>query len=213
MHGMLRFVRDPFLAGVLTLVTSIGAATPASAHKGHHATPGASGVAADTVRGAATGDSLSAAPGQPGSASPGRTAAEPPFVMPRVTDALLEHPHNKLVHFPLALALVAALLLVAGRRRPELDVAGRWLVRLAALGGVAAYFTGRLQEEAFDGEPKEWLVHLHENWGLATAIVLVVWALLTFWKPARRHAWLWGLVAAAMVLITAFYGGIVAHGE
>jgi len=102
---------------------------------------------------------------------------------------------------------------VLGRRRPELDVAGRWLVWFAALGGIAAYFTGRIQEEAFEGEPKEWLVHLHGRWGTATAIALVVWALLTLWKPARKHAWLWGLVAAVLVLITGFYGGVVAHGE
>jgi uncharacterized membrane protein len=133
--------------------------------------------------------------------------------MPGIREALVEHPHNKLVHFPLALAVVAALLLVLGRRRVELDVAGRWLVWFAALGGVAAYFSGRLQEEAFEGEPKEWLVNLHEKWGLATAIALVLWALLTLWKPARRHAWLWGLVAAALALVTGIYGGVVAHGE
>ena len=142
-----------------------------------------------------------------------RHQAAAPFVMPPVRQALLEHPHNKIVHFPLALGLAAAFLLLLARRRPEFDLAGRWLVWLAALGGVAAYFSGRLQEEAFKGEPKEWLVHLHEKLGLATAIVLMVWALLTLWKPARRHLWLWRLVAAALVLITAFYGGIVAHGE
>jgi len=146
-----------------------------------------------------------------GGAGPARDAER--FVMPPPGEALLEHLHNKLVHFPFALALAAALLLVLGRRRPELDLAGQWLVRLAALGGAAAYVTGRLQKEAFEGEPKEWLVGLHERWGTATAIVLVVWAFLTIVKPASRHAWLWGLVAAVLVLITGFYGGLVSHGE
>ena len=133
--------------------------------------------------------------------------------MPPTGDALLEHPHNRLVHFPVALAVAAALLLAVGRRRPEFDAAGRWLAGFAALGGIAAYFTGRIQERVFEGEPKEWLVHLHGRWGLAAAIALVAWALLTLWRPARAHAWLVGIVVAALVLITSFYGGIVAHGE
>jgi uncharacterized membrane protein len=192
--------------GALSLAALLAVAVPAAAHKKHAAAAAETLSAAqgDSARSVAAGDSTSPR------AVPAPAA---PFVMPPVREALLEHPHNKLVHFPLALALAAALLLVLARRRSELDVAGRWLVWLAALGGVAAYFSGRLQKEAFEGEPKAWLVNLHEKWGLATAIVLLGWALLTLWQPARKHAWLWGLVAAALVLITAFYGGIVAHGE
>lgn len=199
------FVRLLLRAGTLSLAALLAVVAPAPAHKHHQA------AAAETLS-AAPGDSalgVAASDTPP----PAKRTAAAPFVMPPMREALLEHPHNKIVHFPLALALAAALLLLLGRRRPELDAAGRWLVWFAALGGIAAYFTGRIQEEAFDGEPKEWLVHLHEKWGLATAIVLVVWALLTLWKPARKRAWLWGLVAAALVLITGFYGGTVAHGE
>jgi uncharacterized membrane protein len=200
-----RFVGHSLPVVALTLAAVLAVAAPAAAHQHHRAAP------AETVSSVPRDSAAAGTAGEVSSKAADTTAA--PFVMPPVREALLEHMHNKLVHFPFALGLAAAMLLVLGRRRPELDLAGRWLVRLAAAGGIAAYFTGRIQEEAFDGEPKEWLVHLHENWGLTTAIVLVVWALLTLWKPAQKHAWLLGLVVAALVLITAFYGGIVAHGE
>lgn len=204
------FDRRLIRSSTVTFVVSLSLAgllpVPAAAHKAHRAAGADSPVVStrDSASPAAPNDSV------PGVATRAGAAA---FVMPSAGDALLEHPHNRLVHFPVALAVAAVLLLAVGRRRPELDAAGRWLVWFAALGGIAAYFTGRIQEGVFEGEPKEWLVHLHGTWGLATAIALVVWALLTLWKPAREHAWLVGIVVAALVLVTGFYGGIVAHGE
>jgi uncharacterized membrane protein len=194
------------LATCLSIAALVAVAAPVGAHKRHQA------AGAEALSTAGRDSALNAAAGD-SAPSPAEPLARAPFVMPAMGDEMLHHPHNKVVHFPLALALAAALLLLVARRRPELEPAGRWLVWLAALGGVAAYFSGRLQEEAFEGEPKAWLVDLHEKWGLATAIVLVAWALLTLWGPGRKHAWLWGLVAAALVLITGFYGGVVAHGE
>jgi len=207
------------MVSVLSVVALSLVTSAASAHKRSHGTAAGSSSAESvaTAAGIAAADSVgtgagAGAVGRTGAAG-GARARQPQYPMPPMREALLEHPHNKLVHFPLALAVAAALLLVLGRRRRELELAGRWLVWLAALGGAAAYFTGRLQEDAFDGEPKEWLVGTHGRWGTATAIVLAVWALLTLWKPARKHAWLWGLLALALVLVTGFYGGIVAHGE
>ena len=194
------------LVAALSLAVLLAEAVPAEAHQRRHSAGAEtlSVASRDSAPGAAAADSAHPRAGPTGAL---------PFVMPPARDALLEHPHNKLVHFPLGVAVAAALLLLLGRRRPGFDAAGRCLVWFAALGGLAAYLTGRIQKQAFEGEPKEWLARLHERWGLATAIVLVAWALLTLWKPGRRHAWLLGIVAAALVLITGFYGGVVAHGE
>jgi len=200
----------PFAALLVTSLSLMASVASAHKHAPHAAAESSAAVSSPMGSSAAAGAGI--APDSAGRPD-GAPAAPRRYAMPGMWEALVEHPHNKLVHFPLALAVVAALLLVLGRRWPELDAAGRWLVWLAALGGVAAYVSGRLQEEAFDGEPKEWLVNLHEKWGLSTAIALVAWALLTLWKPTRKRAWLWGLVVAALVLITGFYGGIVAHGE
>ena len=126
---------------------------------------------------------------------------------------LLEHLHNKVVHFPLALTVAAALLLVLARWWPGLEPAARWLAWLAALGAVAAYVTGRLQEEAFMGEPKEWVLRVHRTWGTAGAILIGAWAVAASFRRLRRFAWLVALVAAAAVLVTGLYGGVLAHGE
>jgi hypothetical protein len=54
---------------------------------------------------------------------------------------------------------------------------------------------------------------VHERWGLATAIAFLAWAAASSWKPLRRSRWLLGLAAAALVAVTAYLGGVVAHGE
>lgn len=196
--------------GLLAAACSLPA--PAAAHKHTHAAvPESSTAAAQPAAVPSTGAGIVAA--ETLRAARGGPAAARPYSMPPMREAVFDHLHNKLVHVPLTLAVVAALALLIARRRPDLEAGGRWLVWLAALGGAGAYVTGRLQKQEFNGEPKEWLAGLHERWGTAAAIVLLVWALLTLWKPARRYAWLWGLVAAALAVITGFYGGILAHGE
>ena len=135
-----------------------------------------------------------------------------PYRMPRLAQAALEHVHNKVVHFPIALSVVALPMLLLAPRRPELRRAAVGLVWVAAVAAVGAYFTGRAQADAFQGEPKEWLVELHENLGTAAAAGLVLWAALATWLPARRWAWLWGIPATGLVLVAAFFGGLVAHG-
>jgi uncharacterized membrane protein len=204
-------------AAAVTLIVALAVAGgPVAAHQ-HHArhAAAADSLPADSLA-ALAADSLAARSGALDSlaarAAPVRIGSSR-FVMPGLREALVEHPHNKLVHFPIALALAAALLTLLSRRRPELEPGTRVLVWLAALGAVIAYFTGRYQLEAFAGEPKEWIAEVHERWGTATAIGLLLWAAACAWRPARRHAWILALLVAALVLVTAFYGGLVAHGE
>ena len=136
------------------------------------------------------------------------------YVMAPLGRALLEHPHNKLVHFPIALSLAGLLFLVLSRRsRSSLMDTARWLIGLSALGAAAALVTGLLQASAFRGDPREWVVLVHRSWGIAGAAALVVWALLAAWRPSRRYALAWGFLTVVIVLIAAFYGGVVAYGD
>ncbi len=134
------------------------------------------------------------------------------YRMPPFGQALVDHLHNKIVHFPVALALVGALLLWLARRKPELKPGALWVIWIAALSGIAAYFTGQAQHEAFEDKPKEWLMEFHRNLGTASAIALLVWALLCSWKRVQGRAWIWGLLLALLMLVTSFYGGLLAHG-
>jgi len=136
-----------------------------------------------------------------------------PYEMPPLREALFAEMHSKIVHFPIVLALGGALLLILARRKPELEPVAFWTVWAAALGALAAYFSGVFMAEEFKGEPKEWLVALHQRWGIAVGLAQAVWVLLLLRKPAKRYAWIWGLVVVALVGVAAFLGGEVAHGE
>jgi uncharacterized membrane protein len=70
--------------------------------------------------------------------------------MPPLTDVMFEHLHNKLVHFPIALSIAAALLLLFGRGRREIERVASALIWGAVIAAMAAYFTGRAQQEPVD---------------------------------------------------------------
>lgn len=196
-----------FLAAVAVILVAPRAAP---AHERHQGSTEARAPEAAAREPTATehGDSVAAQDHE----AHGKEPEPRPYAMPPMGEALVHHLHNKLVHVPVALAPVAVILLLLDRRRPGLAAAGAVLVWIAAAGAAASYFAGRAQEEAFHGDPKQWLAGAHETWGTVAAITLVAWALLTLWPPARRHLWLWGLVSSVAVLGAAFLGGLVAHG-
>ena len=139
--------------------------------------------------------------------------AQAPYRMPPVGKALADDLHNKLVHFPIVLTMVAAVVLIVARRRKELEPVAFWLVWAAALSVIPAYFTGKGQEEHFHGRPKEWLVELHEKQGIVIGITQALWVLSLLKAGTRRWAWLIGILLAIMVGAAGFIGGLVAHGH
>ena len=94
--------------------------------------------------------------------------------------ALTGHLHNKIVHFPLALGLAAAVILLVAPRWPAYEPAARVLLIAGALVAIAAYLSGGAQEEPFEDSPFHSVVELHEKLGIATAIVLWCGVALTF---------------------------------
>ncbi len=128
------------------------------------------------------------------------------------SEAVKEHLHNKIVHIPIGFALAAFVLSVFGIKRKEFQNSVRWLVFIAALGGIAAYFTGNAQADAFEGTAKDWVVELHENLGIATIALLMVWTLSEFVRPLRKYAFILGVITFVLILVTGFFGGILAHG-
>jgi uncharacterized membrane protein len=126
---------------------------------------------------------------------------------------LKDHLHNKIIHFPFAFGIAAALFLLAGVRWPAYEPAARVLLWGAALAAIGAYFTGRMQEEAFEDGALEQVLKIHRLLGISTAVSLWVGVLLTSRAGARRvwpfyALWLLGILAA-----TATFGGLLAHGE
>lgn len=145
-----------------------------------------------------------------------RTAArapQPPYQMPPLMKAATDHLHNKLIHFPIVLTVVAAAMLIVARKRPELETFAFWLVWMAALSVIPAYFSGKAQQEHYHGRPKEWLAGLHEKQGITIGVLQALWVLSLIRAGTRRWAWVIGLVLVVMVGAAGFIGGLLAHGR
>ena len=127
-------------------------------------------------------------------------------------EAIASHLHNKIVHFPLALGLAGAILILLGHKWPQYLPAARLLLVIAALCGVASYFTGRAQEEPFEeGELKNFL-EIHKNLGIATTVTLFIGVVLTGFRKHEKLLIAYAIVLLILVSATGFFGGILAHG-
>jgi uncharacterized membrane protein len=127
-------------------------------------------------------------------------------------EAIASHLHNKIVHFPLALGLAGAILILLGHKWPQYLPAARLLLVIAALCGVAAYFTGRAQEEPFEeGEMKPFL-EWHRTLGITTGVVLWIGVLLTSFSQYKKLLLFYAIVLLILISATGFLGGILAHG-
>jgi uncharacterized membrane protein len=128
-----------------------------------------------------------------------------------VTAALVQHLHNKIVHFPLALGMTGALMLLLAYRWPQFGPGARLLLVIAALTAWAAVRTGLAQEEDLEGGEMQLWLDRHELAGKCTAAALTLIAALALVKRARPIHWLLALLAVALLSWTAFLGGILAH--
>lgn len=119
--------------------------------------------------------------------------------------------HNKVVHFPLALGLAAAVFFMIAPRWPVYEPAARLLLIGGALAAVVAFFSGRAQEGQFDDSPFHSVVELHQAFGITTAVTLWAGVLLTFWARARRFMPVYGIVLILLLVCTGFLGGVLSH--
>lgn len=133
---------------------------------------------------------------------------------------LLGRLHPLMVHFPLALAIVAALVeLWRAMRRHEgpspFAVTALWF---AALGGVGAACSG-WANAAYGGESTSVDLFLHRWGGVAVAVLLVALAVTGTTASRAGHAawsgiWRMGLVlCAGVVAVVGHFGGNLVHGE
>ena len=190
----------------------------ARAHEGHKhpSPPPAARASASPASGPAASEPAKEAPAEgeaaPASEAPPEEAPNPlkPFPWKSV---FKEHLHNKIIHFPLAFGIAAALFLLAGRRWPAYEPAARVLLWGAALAAIAAFLTGRMQEEAFEDGALEQVMKIHRALGITTAISLWVGVLLTSRAGSRSFWPLYALWLLAIISVTATFGGLLSHGE
>ena len=138
---------------------------------------------------------------------------EAPYRMPPASQALFDHLHNKIVHFPLVMTLLATFSLWWARRRPEFEPLSFWMVWVTAASTLAAYFSGQAQARDYVEGPKAWLVELHGRQGIVIGIGQALWVLSLLRDRTRRFSWAVGVLLSVMVLASGFIGGLVAHGK
>jgi uncharacterized membrane protein len=124
-----------------------------------------------------------------------------------------------LVHFPVALVVCAALLLLAARllprspRSPVLATVGTWNLLLGAIAAFIALGSGLAAVIGLDAGPAARLaIAMHVKWAVFTTLGLVIVAV---WRgagmaPESRPSWLQVAMVsgvAAALLVTAYLGG------
>jgi uncharacterized membrane protein len=202
----------------------LGMTLPAAAHEGHNKKKPSPSPAPSAAAPASPAAGAEAAPAgatteAPASARPAAAETPAPPTDEQMTlknlplkSALMGHLHNKIVHFPLALGVAAAVMLLAAPRWPNLGGAARALLVAGALFGIAAYFSGEAQHDAFEDGMLEGIMRLHEKAGITTASLLVLGVVVTSLEATRRWRWLYALLLLAVAGFTGFLGGLLSHG-
>ena len=132
---------------------------------------------------------------------------------------LLGRLHQLVVHFPIALLMVGAIVEVwnAMRRRPGPSPTALVCVGFGAAGAVAAAGMGWLNAAFEQGGNQSWVLFWHRWIGVGTAVVSAA-VLLAAWAATRRpramRVYRSGLlVAALLVSVGGHFGGMLTYGD
>ena len=136
-----------------------------------------------------------------------------PYVMPPLGQALLADLHNKIIHFPIVLGLLGALLVLVAQRKTQYETIAFWVVWFAVLSTLAAYFSGLAASTEFLHRPKRWIMETHMRWAIGLAVAECVMLLALLRRRTHGLAAVMSFVVAALVVVTGFLGGLVAHGR
>jgi len=130
----------------------------------------------------------------------------------------LFHLHPVVVHFPIALLVAGLATQIASVLRRDsmgLDAAASWLLWIGTATLWLAVGLGLVAERTAPHVPAAWeALYQHRRFGLWTAGIFTALSLWRRWRGrtlqrAFLGAW---LIAAAMLLITAYHGGQLVYG-
>lgn len=127
------------------------------------------------------------------------------------SESMFEHLHNKIIHFPIALSIMAFFLSILNFKAKKYDQAILLLVVVAFVTSIASVITGLIQESHFEGEPKEWILDIHKVIGFIIAIFLLLWTIALRIPAMKKYHWIAGLIVVVLVSVTGFLGGLISH--
>ena len=190
------------------LILILFGALPVLAHTGHKKKP----QTRTTVTAPSNAQTQNAPQQQPEQPVTSAEVTVERDVKTMMREAAMAHFHNKLIHFPLALGLTASILIFFARKKPEMLSAIRILLLIAAIFSVAAYFTGKAQEEPFEEGEMHELLEWHQWLGTASGICLWTGVFLTGFSRVRNWLWAYAVIQVLLLACTGFLGGVLAHG-
>ena len=137
---------------------------------------------------------------------------EPEFVL-KLSEEMFSHLHNKMIHFPIALAFAAFLFSLLNRKKQSHCTyqSIKILLGISLFTAIVAYFTGNSQITAFTGDPKEWLAKTHRLIGIISTILILIWFVFSLIERTKKRSWVIGLIVIIAISITGFLGGVLAH--
>ena len=192
---------------VFILISTLLSFAPVWAHKEHHSSQTQTETAAQsqTQTGAIAG-------AIPATTQEKSTSAENE-PLPPMTDFIMEHMHNKIVHFPVAFGIAGVFFIFLASKWPQYESSAKVMWLLGGILAVAAYFTGIAQEKPFHGTNLAEILELHEKLGISTAISLWTGFAILMLPKLKRFGRLWAIIVLVLISVTAFYGGVLAHAD
>lgn len=135
---------------------------------------------------------------------------EEPFEL-NPSEQIFEHIHNKLVHFPIVIGIVAFAFTLVNLKTKNYERVILFLIIAGILFSVATVITGLNQTEPFSGTGKQWVVEFHRNTGIALLASYICWFVFTSVQRLKKFSWIIGLLTISLITLAGFLGGVIAH--
>ena len=137
---------------------------------------------------------------------------EPEFAL-NLSEEMFSHLHNKMVHFPIALAFAAFLFSLLNIKKQSHCTYQtiKILLGISLFTAIVAYLTGNSQITVFLEDPKEWLAKTHRLIGIISTILILIWFVFSLIERTKKRSWIIGLIVVIAISITGFLGGVLAH--
>ncbi|NOX17780.1 MAG: hypothetical protein GXO87_05800 [Chlorobi bacterium] len=126
-------------------------------------------------------------------------------------DSAFQHIHNKVIHFPIALTVIALLLMLLGYKDEKYLGAIKIIIPTAALLTIVVVLSGLQQAEPFEGTSTYALVETHELLGFGVLASLILWSVSLYVEKLKKFTWIFAILTFVLVSITGLYGGVIAH--
>jgi len=126
-------------------------------------------------------------------------------------DALFEHVHNKLIHFPIAFGILLFIFMILGYKQEVCNRASKIIVVLGTLASIAAIITGYMQIAPFEGTATFALVQVHRILGFVVLGIYLIMNWAVFTRQSNKILLILSGILALTISLAGLYGGVIAH--